>query len=113
MAKGGQIHVSISIGRWAYLVGLVVSILAGFVVISSAPSILFIVGLLVGLLNVSEEESHDFLVAVLSLVVVGLAGSQVFADGGTVSTILANFVAFASASALVVALRTILGTVKK
>lgn len=111
MAKGFE--VSISIGRWAYLIGLVISILAGFVEIASAASILFIVGLLVGLLNVSAEEGHDYLVAVLTLLVVGVAGSQVFADGGTISTILANFVSFASAAALVVALKTVLGAVRK
>jgi len=113
MAKGGQVQISISVGRWAYLIGLIISILTGFVEIASAPSILFIVGLLVGLLNISAEEGHDYLVAVLTLLVVGLAGNQVFADGSTVSTILANFVAFASAAALVVALKTVLGAVKK
>ena len=101
------------IGRWAYVIGVVISILSGFVVISAAASILFIVGLIVGFLNIGEKEGHDFLVAVLTLLVVGLAGSQVFADSGTLSTILNNFVSFASAAALVVALKTVVGAVQK
>lgn len=101
------------IGRWAYIIGLVISILSGFIVINAAATILFVVGLIVGFLNIADKESHDFLVAVLTLLVVGLAGSQVFADGGTLSTILDNFVSFASAAALVVALKTVVGAVQK
>lgn len=101
------------LGRWAYIVGVVISLLSGFVAISAASTILFVVGLVVGFLNIAAKESHDFLVAVLTLLVVGVAGSQIFADGGTVSTILANFVSFASAAALVVALRTVVGAAEK
>lgn len=101
-----------SLGRWAYIVGVVISLLSGFVSISGAAAILFLLGLVVGFLNIGEKEGHDFLVAVLALLVVGFAGAQVFADGGVISTMLANFVSFASAAALVVALKTVISSAK-
>lgn len=100
------------VGRWAVIIGIILAILAGFAEIPSLGIILFVLGLIVGFLNIGEKESTPFLIAVITLLLVGVAGLQFGAVTGTVASILENFLAFVSAAALVVALKQILGVVK-
>lgn len=100
-------------GRWAFLIGLILAILAGFGgVIPNLVFVLFILGLVVGFLNVAERESTPFLVAVIALVLIGVAGLQLGQLTGLFAGILNNLVAFASAAALVVAVKQILAIAK-
>ena len=66
----------IQMGRWAFIVGLVLAILAAYISISNVALILFVLGLIAGFLNVSEKESHQFLLGVVALLLVGVAGLQ-------------------------------------
>ncbi len=102
-----------TLGHWAFIVGVVLAVLAAFVSIPSALTILFVLGLIVGFLNVTEEESTSFLVAVTALLVMGIGLSQLGNLGigtvaGEVEEILGNFLSFASAAALVVALKQLI-----
>ena len=56
-------------GRWAFIIGLVISILLGFVSFSYSMLILVILGLIVGFMNVTEKEAQKYLVAVIALIV--------------------------------------------
>ncbi|MBI2263431.1 hypothetical protein HY373_01495 [Candidatus Berkelbacteria bacterium] len=102
------------VGRWAFVIGLIISILAGFVDVSGVTLFLFILGLVVGFLNVSEQESTPFLVAVITLLLVGsvgLQGGQAEATG-TLAKIITTFVSFVAAAGLVVAVKQALSVVK-
>ena len=65
-------------GEWAFIIGVVLAILFGFV-----PSewegmgtlVLVVLGLVVGFLNISEKESTPFLVAAAALMLTGSAGT--------------------------------------
>ncbi len=93
-------------GRIAFYIGLVVSIVAGWVQIGGQGLvILSVLGLIVGLLNVTGKETGRFLVATLVLVVAGVALRDVF--GAVVANILTAYIAFTAASALVVALKEV------
>lgn len=98
------------LGHWAFLIGLILAVLAGFATIPSLPLILFILGLIVGFLNVTEKESTSFLVSVIALLMIGVAGLQF--GGEVLSSILNNFVAFVSAAGLVVAIKQVLSAAK-
>jgi hypothetical protein len=99
------------IGRIAFYVGLVISIVAGWMQIGMTGLVVLVVlGLLVGLLNVTGKETQRFLIATLALVVAGVALKDVL--GAVVSNILAAYVAFTAASALVVALKEVYGIQK-
>ena len=101
------------IGRWALIIGIILAVLAGFTEkIPSLAVILFVLGLIVGFLNVKERESTPFLVAVIALLVIGVSGLQFGKLNDTVVSILTNFLAFVSAAALVVALKQVLAVVK-
>ena len=94
-----------SIGKLAFYVGIVISVLLGWMNIPYATLILVIIGIVVGLLNVTAKETSRFLIATIVLVTAGLALAA--ALGGSVKSILHAFVAFTSAAAVVVALKEV------
>jgi hypothetical protein len=98
------------LGHWAFVIGILLAILAGFTAIEYLPTILFILGLIVGFLNVTEKESTPFLVAVIALLMVGMAGLQF--GGEVLESILNNFIAFVAAAGLIVALKQVLAVAK-
>ena len=106
-----------TIGRWAFVVGLIISVLLGFVTFSYATLILVILGLIVGFMNVSDKESHDFLVATIALMVIGVAGLQALSVFGSlytwIQTVLASFVSFVAAASVVVALKVLTSLAKE
>lgn len=95
------------IGHWSFLGGIVLAILAGFANIPSLPAVLFILGLVVGFLNVKERKSAHFLVAVITLLVVGVASLEFGKLSPVVTPILQSFIAFVAAAGLVVAIKQI------
>lgn len=94
-----------------FVVGLAVAITAAFIQLQYISLVLFVVGLVVGFLNISHDEELKFLVAVLAL---GLGASSIQALSSTLSgvaTVLSevawNVVLFAAAAALVVSIKVI------
>ncbi len=104
----------ITIGRWSFLLGVILSLLAGFGgQIPALITVLFILGLIVGFLNITEKESTSFLVAVIALLVIGIAGLQFGKFTPIIIAILQNLIAFVSAAAIVVALKQVLSIAKR
>lgn len=98
-----------AVGHWAFVVGILISLLVGLTVpIPAAGTVLFLLGLVVGLLNVPEKESTPFLVAIVALLIIGTAGLQLLTLTEPVANILTQFVSFVSAAGLVVAVKQIL-----
>lgn len=95
------------IGHWSFLGGIVLAILAGFSNIPSLPLALFILGLVVGFLNVKERESTRFLIAVITLLVAGVASLEFGKLSPVIAPMLSSFIAFVSAAGLVVAIKQI------
>lgn len=103
-----------TIGRWAFLLGLIISFIAGFGgEIPALMTVLFALGLIVGFLNISERESTHFLVAVIALLVIGLAGLQFGKFTLIIAAILQNIIAFVAAAGLIVAVKQTLAIAKK
>jgi len=100
------------IGHWALIIGVILAILAGFVAIPFLTLILFILGLIVGFLNIKEKENIPFLIAVMALLLIGVAGLQLGGLTTVITSILNNFIAFVSAAALVVAIKQVLVVVQ-
>ncbi len=102
----------ITIGHWALIIGIGLAIIAGFAAIPALPIALFVLGLIVGFLNIKEKESTPFLVAVIALLLIGVAGLQLGQLTPLVVSILNNFIAFLAAAGLVVAIKQVLALVK-
>lgn len=96
------------IGHWAFLGGIILAILAGFVAIPSLTVTLFVLGLIVGFLNIKEKESTHFLVAVITLLLVGVASLEFGKLTPVVIPVLNSFIAFVAAAGLVVAIKQVL-----
>lgn len=106
------------IGTWAFLIGLIIAVLAVFITgfAKEVAVILFILGLVVGFLNIHDKNLIKFLVALIVLASVGTASLSALSVLGTVSTyissIIVNFVSFVSAAGLVVAIKAITESAK-
>lgn len=99
------------IGRYAFIVGLVISLIAGFVSVGpEVLAILVVLGVIVGFLNVTGSEVERFLLGTIALMLVGSAGATF---GAVVGNILSAFVAFVAGAALIVALKTVYSTTKE
>ena len=104
----------VNIGHWAFVVGLIISVLAGFGIEAAwLPTVLIVIGLIIGFLNITERESTPFLVGVIAILVIGMAGLETVAYVGWIVPILNNVVVFVAAAGLVVAVKQVLGMAKK
>jgi hypothetical protein len=108
------------VGKWAFLVGLLISVIASFLTgyAGAVALVLFLLGLVVGFLNITEKDSNKFLLAAIALLTGGLASISaisVIGLGGVtaiLSKVLGNFLAFVGAAALVVAIKVVFETGK-
>jgi hypothetical protein len=103
-----------TVGRWAFIAGIVVAVLAGLFVVgvSWVTWVLAILGLVVGFLNVSTAEPQRFLLAAVALTLSASAVLSLPVVGFVLTNILSNAVAFIAAAMLVVAIRALLETAK-
>ena len=107
------------IGKWAFIIGLIIAVITGFITgyATIFALVLFVLGLIVGFLNISEKESTKFLIAAIALLTGGIASISAISMLGVsinyINAIIGNFVAFVSAAALVVAIKAVFETSKK
>lgn len=106
------------VGKWTFVIGVILSVLVGFMNIPNLAFVLLVLGLIVGFLNVTDKESTPYLVAVIALLVIGVASISALETLGTgiadwLQTVLGNFVAFVGASGLIVALKEVIELASK
>ncbi len=107
----------VKIGRWSFLAGIVIAVLSGFLVVPYTAAVLFVLGLIVGFLNITGKEVEKFLLAAATLLILGIASVDALAVLGTsvagvVGTVLSSLIAFVGAAALVVAIKAVIETEK-
>ena len=96
------------IGRWAFIVGLLISIIAGIVNIGTAGlAWLVALGLIVGFINVTGKEVMNFLLATIALMMVGSIGLNIPGVGNFVTSMVAAFTAFVAGAAFIVAIKEV------
>ena len=101
------------IGKWAFIGGLVVAVLAGlFFQPGWAVWVLAILGVIVGLLNVTAEDTRGFLLAAIALTLSATALNTLPIVGTALSFILPFVVAFVAGAMIVVALKELFQTAR-
>ncbi len=101
------------LGRIAFVIGLLISILAAFLNIPYLSLILAVVGLFVGLLNISGSEAGRFLMSSMALMITGTSGLAVLPGiGGLIAAIAKNLIFFIGAATIIVAFRTMFAVSK-
>lgn len=103
------------VGSWSFLIGLIIALIMGFFAKSVAypylVSILIVLGLIVGFLNVTGHETMPFLLASVAMVIVMSQGGMVLGNvqmiGGYLSSVLNSMMIFIVPATIVVALKAI------
>ncbi len=95
-----------TVGKWAFIVGLVIAVLAGlFFQPSWAIWILAVLGVIVGFLNVTAEDTQGFLLAAIALILTATALNTIPVVGTAFSLVLPFVVACVAGATIVVALK--------
>jgi len=99
------------VGFWAFIVGLVISVIAGLVLPGNAIVVLILVilGIVIGFLNISPKETQALLLAAIALIVVGNAFAPLKFLGidTMIAGILAYITVLVAPAAVIAAIKTI------
>jgi len=99
------------IGKYVFMVGLVVAFLASIVTTYGWVAwVLAVLGVIVGFLNITAEETHTFLISGIALLLVATSVQVLPIIGVVVSLIAANLIAFIAPAMFVVALKALFET---
>jgi hypothetical protein len=102
-----------TIGKWAFIAGLVIAVLAGlFFQPDWAIWVLAILGVIVGVINVTAEDTRGFLLAAIGLSVSATALNATPIVGTAFSYVLPFVVAFVAGATIVVSLRELFQTAR-
>lgn len=102
------------LGQWAFIGGLAIAVLAGLGVEAAwFIWILALLGLIVGLMNVTGEETQRFLLAAIGLILSATAVRALPYLGDLVTRIMEYVVLFIAPAVLIVALKALLQTAKE
>ena len=102
-----------NIGKWAFIVGLVVAVIAGLLFQPAwAIWVLAILGLVVGLLNVTAEDTRGFLLAAIALTLSATALNTIPLVGTAISSVLSFVVVFVAGATIVVAIKELFHTAR-
>ena len=99
------------LGHYSFMAGFILAIVLAFIPQwrgAVTVWILVVLGVIVGLLDITHKETHAFLVAAVALIIASSASAFALAaiwEGLT--AILGNIIIFVSPAAIVVALRTV------
>jgi hypothetical protein len=103
-----------TIGKWAFIVGLVIAVLAGlFFQPDWAIWVLAVLGVIVGFLNVTGEDTRSFLLAAIALTLSATALNTIPFLGTSITVLMSFVVAFVAGATLVVALKELFQTARK
>lgn len=100
------------LAHYSFFVGLLIAILAGFFHSYVAPEVLVttlvVLGLVVGLFNLTAQETTPFLVAAIALMLAGIVNLGLIPGVGIyLRAILSNIVVFVVPGAIIVGMKTI------
>ena len=96
------------VGKFSFIVGLVIAVTGGFGFEQAWFGwTLAVLGLIVGLLNISDKEHQTFLLASIALIVAANAVGAIPFIGEVVTRIIANLVLFLGGAVLVVAVKSL------
>ena len=100
-------------GRWGFIIGLVIAVLAGlFFQPTWAIWVLAILGVIVGFLNVTAEDTRGFLLAAIAFTLSATALNAIPLMGTAFSLILPFVVAFVAGATIVVAFKELFQTAR-
>jgi len=101
-------------GKWAFILGLVLAVVAG--ILFEAEEwvfwVLAVLGVIVGLINVTRADTQGFLLAAIGFLLSATALNLVPIVGETLSQVLEYVAAFVAGATIVVALKALFETAR-
>ena len=102
------------LGAWAFLVGIILAIIFAFVTMTPGIAVtLFVLGIIIGLLNIADKEIQPFLLAAVALVIVSAFGGSALASVRYAPELLGNMLLLFVPATIIVALRSVFAIAKK
>lgn len=97
------------LGSWAFLLGVILAVILGVLGNFGAvwTIILVIIGLLVGLLNITEKEVMPFLVSGIILIIASALGGSVFYDVQALGNVLDALLLIFIPAVIIVAIKNV------
>ncbi len=96
------------LGKWAFIVGFVICVVAGLVIAEPWMYwVLAVLGLIVGVMNITAAETQGFLIASIALMLSATSVIAIPFVGVAVTAVLANVVVFIASAVLIVALKSL------
>ena len=103
-----------TVGKWVFIAGLVLSVIAGsFFQAGTVFWGLVVLGVIAGFLNIFHEDTNDFLLAGIAIMLSATALNSVPLVGGLLKNILGYMASFVAAAVIVVALKALYLLAKK
>jgi hypothetical protein len=103
-----------TVGKWAFIIGLVLAVVVGYIFQAEwVVWVLAILGVIVGLLNVTREDTERFLLAAIAFGLSVTALNTVPGLGPHITNILGYVAAFVAGAVVVVALKALFQTAQQ
>jgi len=108
-------------GEWAFFACVIIAVLGGLFIPNNGfmMLVLVILGIIVGIINITEKETTPYLIATIALIAAGTAGFEVLdnvtgglALGTRIDNTLNYISIFVAPAAVIVALKAIWGMAK-
>lgn len=105
------------LGAWAFLVGVILAVIFAFFSITAwLVWVLFVIGVLIGLLNITDKEAMPFLISGTALVIVSALGNQVLPSttiaADWILSFLTNILTMFVPATVIVAVKTVFAMAK-
>jgi len=101
-----------NVGKYAFMGGVAIAVIMAFVGVPNGYLILAVLGLIVGFMNITDEESGSFLIAAIALMLTSTSLGGLPEIGESITGIASNLAAFVGPAALVVALKSLMESSK-
>ncbi|MFA4886885.1 MAG: hypothetical protein WC595_01605 [Candidatus Nanoarchaeia archaeon] len=97
------------VGSWSFIVGFLIALVLGAIGLTTPTVVyaLLVLGLVVGILNISDKEIVPFLVATVALIVAGSAAGSISQIPPSISNILVNITIFVVPAAVIGSVKAI------
>lgn len=102
------------IGAWAFLVGVIIAIVLGFVSIPGQGIVtaLVVIGFIIGLFNIADKESSQFLMSGAVLIIIVSLTGNAFSSMPVLAKILAALMMIFVPATIVVAIKNVFSLAK-
>jgi hypothetical protein len=103
------------IGSWAFLIGVIIAVVLGLLggLTQTLMFVLVVIGLIVGFLNIADEETTPFLLSGTALVIVSALGQDTLNIGGSmINNVLSALLAIFVPATVVVAIKNVFNIAK-